>query len=184
MRTILRRLRRIARLPSRAALPEAIHLPALGERWAVRYRPTAGSRVQARCGGNGTLTVSGCVQDRGRVAEALRRWLSRHARRSLVPWLEELGLEAGLSYAGVSVRGQRTRWASCSARAHISLNYRLLFLPPDMVRYILNHELFHTVHMDHSRSFWAALSRVEPRCRELSRQARRGMERVPDWAKG
>jgi predicted metal-dependent hydrolase len=100
-----------------------------------------------------------------------------------VPWLDELSDQTGLFYGNVSVRGQRTRWASCSSKGNINLNYRLLFLSPDVVRYILNHELCHTVHLNHSRVFWSRLASLEPDYKIFNDRAKRGMEEVPEWAK-
>ncbi len=164
-------------------LPDSIHLPALGEEWAVQYRQTAGRTVQARADGNGTLIVSGNTADELAARKALRRWLSREARGALVPWLAELGEASGLVFQQVAIRGQRTRWGSCSSSGTISLNYRLLFLEPDLVRYVLHHELCHTVHPNHSRRFWGLLGNLEPDCRVLGRTVRGGMKVVPEWAK-
>ena len=127
--------------------------------------------------------VTGRVEDGSEVIQGLRRWLVRHTRESLVPWLDELSVHAGLSYGKVAVRGQRTRWASCSSKGNINLNYRLLFLPPDVVRYILNHELCHTVHLNHSRKFWDMVASMEPEFRVYNKLAKKGMEEVPGWAK-
>jgi len=183
LKSILRHLRHLTGTKSSIPLPEEIYLPALEERWTVRYRKTAGRSVQARNNGSGELTVSGRVEDEKEVMLGLRRWLVRQTRASLVPWLDELSDQAGLPYGAISVRGQRTRWASCSSRGNINLNYRLLFLSPDVVRYILNHELCHTVHLNHSRGFWSMLASMEPDYRIFNSQAKRGMEEVPEWAK-
>jgi hypothetical protein len=88
-----------------------------------------------------------------------------------------------MSYGKVAVRGQKTRWASCSSKGNINLNYKLLFLPPEVVRYILNHELCHTLHHNHSKRFWSEVALVEPGHKTLSRFARKGMSAVPEWAK-
>ena len=117
------------------------------------------------------------------MASALKRWLSRQARSSLVPWLDDLSAKAGLSYNKVAVRGQKTRWASCSSKGNINLNFRLLFLPADVVRYILNHELCHTVHPNHSESFWLHVASLEPGYRTLNNLAKKGMDGIPEWAK-
>ena len=164
-------------------LPEIIQLPALGEKWVVQCNPTASDTVQARSNGNGTLVVSGKTANKIAVGNALRRWLAREAKSALVPWLSELGEVSGLIFEKVTIRGQRTRWGSCSTTGTISLNYRLLFLEPDLVRYVLHHELCHTVHPNHSRRFWMALERLEPGCRALSKSVRVGMKVVPEWAK-
>lgn len=184
MKSILRHLRHLAGIPAPIPLPDEIHLAALGECWIVRYRKTAGRSVQARSNGSGILTVSGRVEDGREVMLGLRRWLVRQTRVSLVPWLNELSAQADLPFGAIFVRGQRTRWASCSSKGNINLNYRLLFLPPDVVRYILNHELCHTVHLNHSRHFWSMVASLEPDYRVFNSQAKRGMVEVPEWAKG
>jgi len=184
LKSFLNRLRNLSGIPAHPPFPDEIHLAALGERWIVRYRKTAGRSVQARSNGSGILTVSGRVEDGREVMLGLRRWLVRQTRVSLVRWLNELSAQADLPFGAISVRGQRTRWASCSSKGNINLNYRLLFLPPDVVRYILNHELCHTVHLNHSRRFWSMVASLEPEFRTFNSQAKRGMEEVPEWAKG
>jgi predicted metal-dependent hydrolase len=183
LKSILRHLRDLAGIPSPVHLPDEIYLPALEERWTVKYRKTASQSVQARSNGDGMLVVSGRVEDGREVMLGLRRWLVRQTRASLVPWLDELSAQAGLPFGTVSVRGQRTRWASCSSRGNINLNYRLLFLSPDVVRYILSHELCHTVHLNHSRGFWNMVGSLEPDYRFFNSQAKLGMKEVPEWAK-
>lgn len=169
---------------SAVALPEEIFLPALEERWQVSYLPGDSGSVAARCDGRGRLIVSGRIGHRADTVRALKRWLSRKARATLVPWLQELSHEAGLKFRRVSIRGQRSRWGSCSVEGDISLNYKLLFLPPDLVRYVLLHELCHTTHPDHSRDFWERLVRLEPEAVYLRRQASgTGMESIPEWAR-
>lgn len=184
MKPILRILRNIAGTHNRVSLPDEIFLPALEERWTVRYRKTSGRTVQARGNGAGIITVSGSIEDGRQVKRALRRWLIRQARVSLVPWLDELSVQAGLPYGNVTVRGQKTRWASCSSRGNINLNFRLLFLPADVVRYILNHELCHTLHLNHSKRFWSKVASLEPGYKIMNSFAKKGMEEVPEWAKG
>ncbi|MDF1536143.1 MAG: M48 family metallopeptidase [bacterium] len=176
-------MRKFAVEREKVLLPESIHCPALEEEWPVHYHPTASPTVQARCNGNGTLVVSGNTADEPAVRKALLRWLGRAAKESLVPWIAELAEISGLSYQKVTIRGQRTRWGSCSTTGTISLNFRLLFLEPDLVRYVLHHELCHTVYPNHSRDFWAMLETVEPDCRALGRAVRGGMKVVPEWAK-
>ena len=77
---------------------------------------------------------------------ALKEWLTDKAEERLIPWLKRISDEIGLSYSAVLIRQRQTRWGSCSARRLISLNARLLFLPPELVTYVLVHELCHTKH--------------------------------------
>src|SRR4029077_2404468 len=83
-------------------------------------------------------------EDAAACQAALKTWLTDKAKKHLISWLERVRDKTGLSYSSVSIRQQQTRWGSCSSRRLISLNTRLLFLPPELVTYVLVHELCHT----------------------------------------
>jgi predicted metal-dependent hydrolase len=89
--------------------------------------------------------------------------------------------EIALPFEQVTVRGQKTLWASCSAKTNISLNYKLLFLPPELVRYVFIHELCHTIHLNHSRRFWALVAEKEPRYKQLDAELNKGWIYIPAW---
>jgi predicted metal-dependent hydrolase len=91
-------------------------------------------------------------------------------------------LQSGFDYSRAVVRGQRTRWASCSGHGTISLNYKLLFLPAHLVGYILMHELCHTRHMNHAEKFWALVMSFEPACKSHDKELRKSWQLVPAWA--
>lgn len=63
---------------------------------------------------------------------------------------------------GVSIRNQRSRWGSCSSSGNVSLNWRLVLMPPDLQNHIILHELAHLVHMNHSPAFWDLLASWDP----------------------
>jgi predicted metal-dependent hydrolase len=111
----------------------------------------------------------------------LREWLQRHGKQELAPWLAAVAAEMGVRYRKVQVRGQRTRWGSCSDSGTISLNYSLLFLPPRLVRYLFIHELCHLRYLDHSDRFWARVELFAPNWRRLERELREARRMVPDW---
>lgn len=129
------------------------------------------------------LRVSGAVGDPDACRAALRRWLARKAGGRLESMLAAVARDEGLSFSAVAVRAQRTRWGSCSRRGVISLNRHLLFLPPEVVRYVLLHELCHTVRPDHSRRFWEEVRRREPEVERYRRELRAAGRCVPRWAR-
>lgn len=92
----------------------------------------------------------------------IERHLWRMAVRELPTRVAELAQAHGFSFSRVSVRNQRTRWGSASARGTISLNWRLIQAPPHVRDYIILHELCHGRHMNHSRSFWRLVEQVCP----------------------
>lgn len=175
-------------VPGAAALPDHIALPALGEEWEVEYRskpagPSSPNRpaAVARQTRDGRLVVSGPAGDEDARRRALIEWLRRRARTSLVGRLEELALLQGLTFESATVRHQRTRWASCSARGAISVNLRLLFLKPALVDHVLIHELCHTKELNHSKRFWAIMQARDPDYILHRRQARDAWRSLPSW---
>lgn len=94
----------------------------------------------------------------------------REAHDNLAARLEKIARRHGYRYNRVSVRNQKTRWGSCSAKNNISLNIKLTFLPDDLCDYILLHELVHTRVKNHGPDFWAELIRVEPDARALDKR--------------
>jgi hypothetical protein len=67
-----------------------------------------------------------------------------------------------LRFAGLAIREQKTRWASCSPEGRISVNLRVLALPADLRAYLAVHELAHLLHPDHSRKYWRRVGEFFP----------------------
>jgi predicted metal-dependent hydrolase len=170
----------LAALPA-ALRPEGFELPAVGESWEIEYRQTAARTLSARSIRPGRLLVSGPVDDHTGCRAVLRRWLLRHAHHTLQPWLKQVSLETGLAFSGLRVRLQRSRWGSCTSRKTISLNAKLLFLPPELVRYVMLHELSHTRELNHSPRFWALLERWDPAARDRHAAFRHIGRGIPGW---
>ncbi len=162
-------------------LPEVILLNAIGGRWAVEYLSTSATHVGAYEEEGNRLVLKGNIDDRAACRSALRRWLSRKAHRHLVPGLDRLSEQTTLPFNRVMVKGQKTRWASCSQRKNISINYKLLFLPERLVGYVFRHELCHTLVMNHSRRYWETLRRLEPDYKRLHEQTREAWKHLPAW---
>ena len=108
-----------------------------------------------------------------RTEEALERWYRRAARTEIGPRLDAAVARAGTAYTGLTIRGQRTRWASCSATGGMSFNWRLLLAPEAVLDYVIEHEVCHLEVMDHSPRFWRLLESRVPDWREHSRWLRR-----------
>jgi predicted metal-dependent hydrolase len=104
--------------------------------------------------------------------DALERWYRRAARAEVAPRLDRACEETGTSYSGLTIRGQRTRWASCSRSGAMSFNWRLLLAPEPVLDYVVWHEVCHLEVMDHSPRFWALLGRRVPDYREPRRWLR------------
>lgn len=174
----LRRRRQLAR-PAQPFPPARIELPALGEQWRLFLAGGTGRlKISERAGGLLELRGSGTE---AQMRRQLIRWLTQRARLVLAPQLAELARRHGFTYSTLKLRRQRTRWGSCSMRGVITLNLALLFQPPDVLRYLMCHELAHTRHMNHSARFWRCVEQCEPGFRSLDAQLNSGWTRVPAW---
>jgi predicted metal-dependent hydrolase len=155
---IERRLEEVAAV--RAHLAERVGwVPYLDERLTLVEEPGR-TRVHRR---GGELLVPTGDDDR---RAGLERWYRRAAREEVTDRLDRASAAAGLTYAGLSIRGQRTRWASCAADGSMSFNWRLLLAPERVLDYVVWHEVSHLEIADHSPRFWALVERRCPDWRE------------------
>jgi predicted metal-dependent hydrolase len=93
---------------------------------------------------------------------AASRRLRDIATRELGPRLKELARALNVAVSRVTIRSQETRWGSCSADGHISLNWRLVGMPGEVRDYILIHELTHLRERGHTRRFWRLVEQACP----------------------
>jgi hypothetical protein len=162
-------------------LPEVVQLKALGETWFVTYRDQENHQGIRLVAEHGRLVIAGSELKRPDVLRKIRSWLRVKTKAGLFPLAEGLAVKHRLKLEGLMVKSQRTRWASCSAKRNLALNTKLLFLPPELVRYVLIHELCHTVHMNHSSEFWRLVSSREPKYKILDQTLREAWKMVPAW---
>jgi predicted metal-dependent hydrolase len=113
------------------------------------------------------------VPDGAEQIEAVERWYRRSARTEIGPRLDRACASTDRSYSRLTIRGQRTRWASCSRSGAMSFNWRLLLAPEPVLDYVVWHEVCHLTVMDHSPRFWAMVARHCPGYREQMRWLRR-----------
>jgi predicted metal-dependent hydrolase len=95
--------------------------------------------------------------------------LRTRAARELPVELMALAAAHDIAVARVSIRNQRSRWGACSARGSITLNWRLIMVPPFVREYVLIHELMHRRELNHSKRFWTHVAAACPRYQDARR---------------
>ena len=159
--------RRLAELESARVVVAARgqRIPYLDEMLCLH--PQAGrERVHRR--GDELLVPGGSQRE-----AALERWYRRRARIEISARLDDACAQTGREYTGLTIRGQRTRWASCARTGAMSFNWRLLLAPEAVLDYVVWHEVCHLEIMDHSARFWSLLGRRYPDYRRQSAWLRR-----------
>lgn len=169
--------RRLSKRPVRA-YADGQTLVAWGTRYLLRFSGGSAVTSGARAVG-GEIRIrlaAGMPEDElpGVVAGLLSRCLAREHRGPLERRLEELNrLHFRVTLGRVTLRHTRTTWGSCSARGNLGFSTRLLLAPPEIVDYVLVHELAHRIVPNHSAAFWALVRRALPDCEERRRWLRR-----------
>lgn len=95
-------------------------------------------------------------------AGAFKRFSQREGRLILSERLEYWARVMGFGPKKLSIRGQSTRWGSCSGNGEISLNWKLISASPEVLDYVVVHELAHLKHMNHSPAFWELVAEFQP----------------------
>ncbi len=91
----------------------------------------------------------------------------------------ELAAKYGFRYNNISIKNNKTRWGSCSGKNNINLNLHLMRLPHHLIDYVILHELAHTLHKNHGKSFWARLDIILGNARKTDKELNN--YRIEQW---
>ena len=98
---------------------------------------------------------------------------TKHVKTVLQDRLHELAEKHGFEFSRVTIRNQKTRWGSCSARNAISLNSKLAILPAHLRDYVILHELVHTKIKNHGKDFWQHLKSLTGDTKNLRKELKK-----------
>lgn len=101
-----------------------------------------------------------------------QNWYRQQARRVIEARVACFAEKHQLHYKKIRITSARTRWGSCSTRGTLSFSWRLVLTPPDVIDYVVVHELAHTVHHNHSKHFWKLVENLLPDYKERRKQLR------------
>ena len=140
---------RLKRLPHARPFTDGAEVPVFGVPHIVRHRPDR----------RGTVWLDGQeIHVAGRpehLPRRLRDWLTGELRRHLVPLVQAKAAKVERPVKRITFRDNRSRWGSCGPNAQMSFSWRLVFAPPEVVDYLVAHEVAHLVHLNHGPRFWA-----------------------------
>jgi predicted metal-dependent hydrolase len=140
--------------------------PVLGEERPIRIKPDAESRVM-----EDEIQLSASRVDSTSIQDELERLYRLAAREHFTARADHFCEVMGATYGQIQIWNQKTRWGSYSPKTGtLSLNFRLLMAPSEVVDYVIVHELAHAEHPNHGRRFWRLVAGHVP-----------GYERLDDW---
>lgn len=95
-------------------------------------------------------------------SEAEREAGKKLAKKVFAEKCRSYSVQMGVTYGTISIREQKTRWGSCSAKGNLNFNWKLVLMPEEILDYVVVHELAHRIQMNHSPAFWAIVERFVP----------------------
>lgn len=90
------------------------------------------------------------------------RQLANQAVIAIPQRVRHFGPIIGVTWKGITIRSQKTRWGSCTSLGNLNFNCLLMLVPPEVMDYVVIHELCHRIHMNHGPQFWAEVEKYDP----------------------
>lgn len=140
---------RLKRLPDLKPFVDGTEVPLFGAPHLIRHRADRRGTVWRE----GTeIHVAGKPEH---LPRRLRDWLTAELRNELVPLVHAKAQTVERPVKRITLRDSRSRWGSCGPDATLSFSWRLVFAPPEVLDYLVAHEVAHLVHLNHGPRFWA-----------------------------
>ena len=169
---------RSRRPPETFSIIDGASLPMLGQSLQIRLA-LGGNRAFWNAHGATTLTL--CLRSPDHAGRLLEKALRERARALFAERLAHFAETLALAVPPLALSAARTRWGSCSLKTGIRLNWRLIHFPPDIVDYVVAHELSHLREMNHSPRFWAVVAQLYPDYQTARGELKRLAAHCPQW---
>lgn len=166
--------------PINEIFPDKITFHAMEESWDIKL-VACNAKFEIICKPTSELVFVGPTEDTQLCKSKLTNWVKERAKGYISSELDNLSQITGLVYSRLIVRDQKTLWGSCTFNKSISLNYKLIFLPKELLRHVIIHELCHTEYLNHSSRFWNLVATHDPEWRTHKEKLRRAGCYIPRW---
>jgi predicted metal-dependent hydrolase len=110
--------------------------------------------------------IVGIRANSGRLHLALEWWYRMQAGKLIREKVDKLSAHFGVRYNRLIIRGQKTRWGSCSKKGNLSFNWKLMMVPEPVIDYVIIHEIAHLKEMNHTKKFWRLVAQQCPGWRQ------------------
>ena len=148
----------VCRAPRRATKREIIRFLDAHADWIAGAWEKLQKRIEAKKSRSAAYEIPAYES----LTAAMRREIQAHFMERLQLYAPQMGV----SYNRVTIRNQKGRWGSCSSKGNLNFNYRLHYLPRELMDYVVVHELAHRLEMNHSARFWNIVGKYDPKYRE------------------
>ncbi len=118
------------------------------------------------------LTVESPADSKVTKEELFQIYIRRIAKEYFLERVKFFSDQFGFRYKSVKIRGQKTRWGSCSSNGNLSFNFKLLQFKKEIIDYVIIHELCHTKQMNHSPKFWKLVEQCCPDYKNIKKELR------------
>ena len=119
---------------------------------------------------DGTLCIASPQSSKDEIKHIFDAWLKHLAKKYIAARTVQLSELHGFSFRKIIIRGQKTRWGSCSTRKNLSFNYKLMKYREEIIDYVILHEICHLREMNHSKKFWSLVEILCPNFKALKKE--------------
>ena len=164
--------------------PDTINLGCSKEKWIISYETTAANSVPHILEtDNNRIQITTNSSDAMCHIDLLHKWLQVKAENVLVPLVRNISSSTNIRFKKVKIKFQKNSWGTCSIRKNINLNRNLIFLPDNLIEYVILHELCHIKFLNHSLEFWELLEKYVPDWKIVKEELKhKGGILIPAWA--
>ncbi|MBL4603505.1 MAG: M48 family metallopeptidase [Emcibacteraceae bacterium] len=140
--------------PTRIYLLPGYTIPFKGINRLIIHTPDNNGRIKIN---DNEIIVGGTLEG---FSVRLENYLKKMARADIEPIANTMANRTAKTFKRIQIRDTKSRWGSCSSSGNLSFSWRLIMTPPEILEYVVAHEIAHLTEMNHSRAFWQVVDTI------------------------
>lgn len=100
------------------------------------------------------------------ISEDFKKFYIKECKKLISERLKLYQPNIKVKYKSFSIENEKNKWGSCNSSKHLTFNWKLILFPIEAIDYVVVHELCHLMHMNHDRSFWRLVGKIQPQYKE------------------